>query len=178
MPTTWGWTATLGCMVAMSWLFAYAYSISFIGGEVKRPDKTIIWANVFAIAVPFVFMLWIAIVLNKTVGYQFLNASAWNDQNGPISGFNMPFGTNFIDLAVYTIGTSRLVHEARRRLHGPLLRGLHALVDRPLVPGLPAHPVRLGHGPHGPQVVHGHQPPVGEPGEELHRLLRGSARAC
>ena len=106
MPTTWGWSATLGCMVAMSWLFAYAYSISFIGGEVKRPDKTIIWANVFAIAVPFVFMLWIAIVLNKTVGYQFLNASAWNDQNGPISGYNMPFGSNFIDLAVYTIGTA------------------------------------------------------------------------
>jgi amino acid transporter len=106
MPTTWGWSATLGCMVAMSWLFAYAYSISFIGGEVKRPDRTIIWANVFAIAVPFIFMLWIALVLNKTVGYQFLNASAWNDQNGPIEGFNMPFGTNFIDLAVYTIGTS------------------------------------------------------------------------
>ncbi len=94
------------CMVAMSWLFAYAYSISFIGGEVKRPDKTIIWANLFAIAVPFVFMLWIAIVLNKTVGYQFLNASAWNDQNGPIEGFNMPYGSNFIDLAVYTIGTA------------------------------------------------------------------------
>ena len=106
MPTTWGWSATLGCMVAMSWLFAYAYSISFIGGEVKRPDKTIIWANFFAIAVPFVFMLWFAIVLNKAVGYQFLNASAWNDQNGPIGGFNMPYGTNFIDLAVYSIGTA------------------------------------------------------------------------
>ena len=43
------------------WLFAYAYSISFIAGEVKRPDKTIILSNLFAIAVPFVFMLWIAI---------------------------------------------------------------------------------------------------------------------
>jgi APA family basic amino acid/polyamine antiporter len=105
MPTTWGWSATLGCMVAMSWLFAYAYSISFIGGEVKRPDKTIIWSNFFAIAVPFVFMIWIAVVLNKTVGYQFLNATAWNDQNGPIDAFKMPFGTNFIDLAVYSIGT-------------------------------------------------------------------------
>jgi APA family basic amino acid/polyamine antiporter len=105
MPTSWSWSASLGCMVAMSWLFAYAYSISFIGGEVKRPDKTIILANVFAILVPGLFMLWTAIVLNKTVGYQFLNASAWNDQNGPIQGFNMPFGSNFIDLAVYTIGT-------------------------------------------------------------------------
>jgi len=106
MPTTWHWSATLGVMVAMSWLFAYAYSIAFIGGEVKRPDKSIILANLFAILVPFVFMMWIAIILNKTVGYQFLNASAWNDQNGPIKGFNMQFGTNFIDLAVYCIGTA------------------------------------------------------------------------
>ena len=105
MPHTWSWGATLGCMVAMSWLFAYAYSIAFIGGEVKRPDKTIIVSNFFAIAVPFVFMIWIALALNKTVGYQFLNASAWNDQNGPIEGFNMPFGSNFIDLAVYALGT-------------------------------------------------------------------------
>lgn len=108
MPSTWNWTATFGVMVAMSWLFAYAYSISFIAGEVKRPDKTIILSNLFAILVPFVFMLWTAIVLYKTVGFQFLGASAWNDQNGPINGFNMPYGSNFIDLAVYTIGTKAL----------------------------------------------------------------------
>jgi len=106
VPHTWSWGPTFGVMVAMSWLFAYAYSISFIGGEVKRPDKTIILSNVFAIAVPFVFMMWIAIVLNKTVGYQFLNASAWNDNNGGIAAVaNMPHTTNFIDLAVYAIGT-------------------------------------------------------------------------
>ncbi len=106
VPHTWSWGPTFGCMVAMSWLFAYAYSISFIGGEVKRPDKTIILSNVFAIAVPFVFMLWIAIVLNKTIGYQFLNASAWNDNNGGITAVaNMPHTTNFVDLAVYALGT-------------------------------------------------------------------------
>jgi basic amino acid/polyamine antiporter, APA family len=105
IPTTWSWGATLGTMVAMSWLFAYAYSISFIAGEVKRPDKTIILSNLFAILVPFVFMMWIAIVLYKTVGFQFLSASAWNDYNGPIDSFKMPYGSNFVDLAVYTIGT-------------------------------------------------------------------------
>jgi APA family basic amino acid/polyamine antiporter len=106
IPAHWSWGPTLGVMVAMSWLFAYAYSISFIAGEVKRPDKTIIWANLFSILVPFVFMLWIAIVLYKTVGYQFLQAAAWNDNNGPIDAFAMPHGSNFIDLAVYTIGTA------------------------------------------------------------------------
>ena len=106
IPTSSNWGDTLGVMVAMSWLFAYAYSISFIAGEVKRPDKTIIWSNLFAILVPFVFMLWIAAALYHSVGFQFLSASAWNDNNGPIEGFNMPYGSNFIDLAVYMIGTS------------------------------------------------------------------------
>jgi len=106
IPKSWNWADTIGVMVAMSWLFAYAYSISFIAGEVKRPDKTIIWANVFSILVPFVFMFWTAIVLHYTVGDQFLRAAAWNDQNGPINGFKMPFGSNFIDLAVYITGTS------------------------------------------------------------------------
>ena len=107
MPHTWSWGATLGCMVALSWCFAYAYSISFIGGEVKRPDKTIILANLFAVLVPGFFMLWTAIVLNKTVGYTFLNATAWNDNNGGIQAVaNMPHGTNFVDLAVYALGTT------------------------------------------------------------------------
>ncbi len=39
VPHSWSWGPTFGCMVAMSWLFAYAYSISFIGGEVKRPRQ-------------------------------------------------------------------------------------------------------------------------------------------
>ena len=112
MPTTTNWGHTFGTMVAMSWLFAYAYSIAFIAGEVKRPDKSIIWANTFAILVPFVFMLWIAIVLYKTVGFQFLNATAWNDNwnsttgNSLASMAGMPHGTNFIDLAVYSLGAT------------------------------------------------------------------------
>jgi amino acid transporter len=110
MPVHTSWSATIGVMVAMSWLFAYAYSISFIAGEVKRPDKSIIWANVFSIVVPFVFMVWIAAVLYKTVGFQFLNASAYFDNNAPTSAVmdKMPYGSNFIDLAVYCIGTSAL----------------------------------------------------------------------
>jgi basic amino acid/polyamine antiporter, APA family len=109
IPTTWTWYDTLGIMVAMSWLFAYAYSISFIAGEVKRPDKTIIWANVFSILVPFVFMLWIAIALYHSVGFQFLSASAWNDSvngNGPAPGTeSLPWSTNFVTLAAVMIGS-------------------------------------------------------------------------
>src|SRR5208337_1307040 len=61
-------------------------------------------------AVPFLFMLWFAIILYHTVGFQFLNASAWlsnpNEVNSLPSMAHMPYGTSFIDLAVYVIGTS------------------------------------------------------------------------
>ena len=104
IPTTWNWGATFGTMVVMSWLFAYAYSISFIAGEVKRPDKTIILANLFAILVPLrVHVLdrhrhhedhWLSVHQRRLL----------ECQHGPISGYHMPFTTDFISLAVYCLG--------------------------------------------------------------------------
>jgi amino acid transporter len=101
LPTTWNWFDTLGVMVAGSWLFAYSYCITFIAGEVKRPDKTIILANLSAILVPGIFMLWLAIVLYRTVGFQFLSATAWLDNNGVemISGYAFPWSPHFVGLA-------------------------------------------------------------------------------
>ena len=84
-------------MVAASWLFAYAYSISFIAGEVKRPDKSIVWANVLAIAIPCVFMLWFAFGLYNSVGFQFNSAAAYNDNSGEIAATaDLPWGTNIV----------------------------------------------------------------------------------
>lgn len=98
LPATWNWFDTFGVMVAGSWLFAYSYCITFIAGEVKRPDKAIILGNLFAILVPVLFMLWLAIVLYNTVGFQFLSATAWVDQNG-LEGYTVPWSTHFVGLA-------------------------------------------------------------------------------
>ena len=142
-----------GTMVVMSWLFAYAYSISFIAGEVKRPDKTIIWANVFAIVVPFIFMFWTAIVVNKTTGYQFIQAASWMDNNGAIDTLQHAVRER-LHLARRLLprgqlGGARRLRQGAGRLDGALLHRLHAVVAGALLPGLPAHPLRLGHGPHG-----------------------------
>ena len=101
LPTIWNWKDTLGVMVAGSWLFAYSYCITFIAGEVKRPDKTIILANLSAILVPGIFMVWLAIVLYRTVGFQFLSATAFVDENlgGALAGYNLPWSTHFVGLA-------------------------------------------------------------------------------
>jgi basic amino acid/polyamine antiporter, APA family len=98
LPTTWNWFDTLGVMVAGSWMFAYSYCITFIAGEVKRPDKAIILGNLFAVLVPAFFMLWLAIVLYRVVGFQFLSATAWVDYNG-LAGYTVPWSTHFVGLA-------------------------------------------------------------------------------
>jgi amino acid transporter len=101
LPITWNWYDTFGVMVAGSWLFAYAYCITFIAGEVKRPDKTIILANLFAVLVPAFFMLWLAIVLYNSVGFEFLSAASWVDNSGEaLAGYTIPWSTNFVGLAV------------------------------------------------------------------------------
>jgi APA family basic amino acid/polyamine antiporter len=100
LPTTWNWTDSLGVMVAGSWLFAYSYCITFIAGEVKRPDKTIILANLSAILVPAFFMTWLAIVLYRTVGFEFLSATAWVDNMGEgLAGYSLPWAPHFVGLA-------------------------------------------------------------------------------
>ena len=98
LPEKWNWFDTLGVMVAGSWMFAYSYCITFIAGEVKRPDKAIILGNLFAVLVPAFFMLWLSIVLYRAVGPQFLSATAWVDYNG-LAGYTVPWSTHFVGLA-------------------------------------------------------------------------------
>jgi amino acid transporter len=90
-------------MVAGSWLFAYSYCITFIAGEVKRPDKTIILGNLFAVLVPAFFMLWLAVVLYRVVGFEFLSATAWVDNNGGMDGYAVPWMPNFVGFAAMLV---------------------------------------------------------------------------
>jgi len=100
LPITWNWFDTLGVMVAGSWLFAYSYCITFIAGEVKRPDKTIMLGNLFAVLVPAFFMIWLAIVLYRLVDFQFLSATAWVDYNrDSLPGYTIPWNTHYVGLA-------------------------------------------------------------------------------
>jgi len=104
-PKTWNWFDSLGVMVAASWLFAYSYCITFIAGEVKRPDKTIILSNLFAIIVPAIFALWTAWALYKMVPFNFFSATQYVDNNygtdvagTPLAGYNVPWSTQFVGL--------------------------------------------------------------------------------
>ena len=54
--------------------------------------------NLFAILVPALFMLWLAAVLYRVVGFQFLSATAWVDYNG-LEGYTVPWSTHYVGLA-------------------------------------------------------------------------------
>lgn len=100
LPLTWNWFDTFGVMVAGSWLFAYSYCITFIAGEVKRPDKSIILGNLFAVLVPGIAMLWLALSMYNSVGFTFTSASAWVDNSGvALAGYTLPWSPNFVGLA-------------------------------------------------------------------------------
>ena len=101
LASTWNWFDTLGVMVAGSWLFAYSYCITFIAGEVKRPDRTIILANFFAVLLPGIFMIWLAAGLYNSVGFEFLTASAFVDENlgKELAGYALPWSPHFVGLA-------------------------------------------------------------------------------
>ncbi len=91
LPTTWNWVDTLGVLVAMTYLFAYAYCITYISGEVKRPDKTIILSNFTAIIVPAAAVIWMGIALYRLVDFQFVAAAGFIDLEGGLEGYTVPF---------------------------------------------------------------------------------------
>jgi len=99
LTSSWNFFDSLGVMVGGSWLFAYGYFITFIGGEVKRPEKSIILGNLFAVLIPAVITLWLGIVMYKTVGFEFLSATAVVDWEGGLEGYNLPFMPHFVGLA-------------------------------------------------------------------------------
>ena len=99
VPTHSTFYGTLGVMVAGSWLFAYAYFCVFVAGEVKRPDKTLITANVIAILIPALLMIWTALSMYRTMPFDFISATAWIDNNGGIDGYTMPFLPSYMSLA-------------------------------------------------------------------------------
>ncbi len=98
VPTSSTFYGTLGVMVAGSWLFAYAYFCVFVAGEVKRPDKTLIWANFIAILVPALLMIWTALSMYRVMPFDFISATAWIDNNGGIEGYSLPFLPSYMSL--------------------------------------------------------------------------------
>jgi amino acid transporter len=99
VPTSGDLYGTLGIMLAGSWLFAYAYFCVFVAGEVKRPDKTLIGANFFAVLVPALMMIWTALVMYRAMPFDWISSAMYIDNAYGLEGYNLPFLPSYMSLA-------------------------------------------------------------------------------
>ncbi len=74
--------ATLALFPAVAWATAYGYQITFICGEVKRPQRNIVLGQVLAALIPGFFLSWFAVGLVNVMGQDFMGAIAWMENNG------------------------------------------------------------------------------------------------
>jgi len=109
MPTTWTRGATFGVTAGVFMLFVWTYCMAYVGGEVKRPDKTLIRAQLMAVAVPAVLCLWALLALNHIVDFNFLRAAAYQDFSAAIKGYTLPYSTSYMSLAYIASGANPLV---------------------------------------------------------------------
>ena len=157
MPHTWNWGDTFGATAGVFMLVIWAFGIAYVGGEVKRPDKTVMMAQWAAVLTPVVLCAWAVLALGHLVDFSFLRAAAYQDYRvmfgGSVSGsstagYNLPYSTSYMSL-VYVASRANPVDRHRGLRHLPGERDLAA--DRG-PDHVPARHVRLGHGPHGPDA--------------------------
>ena len=76
------WYATLGLFPGVAWATAYGYQITFICGEVKRPQRNIVLGQVLAALIPCIFLSWFAIGMVNTMGQPFAGSIAYIENYG------------------------------------------------------------------------------------------------
>jgi amino acid transporter len=81
---------SIGLIVTSNYFTMYGYMIAFIGGEIKRPQRNILLAQLLAVIVPIVLASWITWAATKTCGIEFLRAGAYVDNAG-LEGYTLPF---------------------------------------------------------------------------------------
>jgi basic amino acid/polyamine antiporter, APA family len=103
MPHTWSWGDTFGATAGVFMLVIWAFGIAYVGGEVKRPDKTVMMAQWVAVLAPVVLCLWAVVALGHLVDFSFLRAAAYQDYRvayggTPTGGYTLPYSTSYMSL--------------------------------------------------------------------------------
>jgi len=76
------WYATFGLFPGVAWATAYGYQITFICGEVKRPQRNVVLGQVLAAFIPMIFLSWFAVGLDNTMGHEFVGSIAYIENYG------------------------------------------------------------------------------------------------
>lgn len=108
-PTTWTWSATFAAMTASCLLVLYGYVSNYVGGEVKRPSKSIMTANFLAGMVTIALAILCLVALNHIADSRFLMATQYNVLNGPVKGYSFPWDTSLNGLVFMGSGFNRAI---------------------------------------------------------------------
>lgn len=98
LPTAFTFVGTIGALTAAIYVFLWTYTTAYVGGEIKRPGRSILLANVACCWTGVGLGLWTILALYKTVGMQFLAAAAYNDLFGWVEGYSLPFSSSYMTL--------------------------------------------------------------------------------
>jgi len=97
-PSTWNWTSTFGLVPSITWSVSYGFYIGYIGGEIKRPERNILMAQLLSALVPSLVCAWAGYVFQNNLGYEFMGTVAYADNAGP-EWYAMPFPANWANFA-------------------------------------------------------------------------------
>ena len=109
MPTTWNWGDTFGVTAGVFMLFVWTYCMAYVGGEVKRPDQTLIRAQLLAVWVPAALCIWAVLAINHIVDFNFLRAAAFQDYSAATKGYALPYSTSWMSITFIASGANRFI---------------------------------------------------------------------
>ena len=109
LPDSWDWRGTFGAFSGVYALFVYNYAIAYLSGEVKRPDKALLGANIMAVWVPIVLGFLTVIGLYRIMAFNFLSASAAQSFGAGVEGYTAPFYPDYLTLTWIASGKSGIV---------------------------------------------------------------------
>ena len=95
MPDVPAIIGTLGLVVVNAWWARYGLDLNVMAGEIKRPQKNIMLAQISSVVAPAIFVLIFALLYPAVVGTDFMYALSVADNVG-LDNYTMPFPPNFM----------------------------------------------------------------------------------
>jgi amino acid transporter len=96
---------TLGLVVVNAWWARYGLDLNVMAGEIKRPQRNIMIAQISSVVAPAIFVLIFAILVPNIIGNDFMYALSVADNVG-LDGYNMPFPANYVGITRVFLDTS------------------------------------------------------------------------
>ena len=109
LPNSWDWRGTLGGFSGVYALFVYGYAIAYLSGEVKRPDKALLGANILTVWVPIAMGFLTVLGLYRIMAFNFLSASALASFGAGVPGYTAPYSPDYLTLTWIASGKNGFV---------------------------------------------------------------------